>query len=364
MWPRSASFASALSYGYQIAYKCEVLYGGSVIANDLKIASGNVAVDYTAAIRRRGTITVLDPDGTLAPKTAADELSPYGHEIRPYRGMVLPNGTTEVIPLGTLRIATSVDTQGQIQLTCFDRSRSIQRARFESPYTIASGTNYATAIQALIYSRLPSVQFRFTATTSTTPLLVFDQSSDPWAAAQSMAYAIGCDLYFDPMGVCVLEPTANPATAPLVSQYASGSTSLLIKASSSMTDDPGYNGVVVDGEPPGGTPVHSVIYDTDPSSPTFAAGPYGKVPTFMRSTLITTQAQADGAALAELLRNRGGTEQVKATVIPDPCQEAGDLCYVYSPIEGINANYIAESFTVPLDPKATMEITMRKRRSL
>jgi hypothetical protein len=364
MWARSAAFAAALTYGYSLAFKCEVLYGGYVIADDIFIESGNVQVDYTAAIRRRGSINVVDNTGLLTPYNASDKLSPYGHEIRAYRGMRFIDGTTEYIPVGTLRIATTNSSKGLIQISAFDRSRSVSRARFEQTYTIASGTNYATAIHDLIDSRLPGLTYRFTTTGSTTPLIVFDQSSDPWASAQTMANAIGCDLYFDPLGVCVLELTSNPATAPVVSTYASGPTSMLLQATASMTDDPGYNGVVVDGEPPNGTPVHSVVYDNDPTSPTYYLGPYGKVPTFMRSTFITNQAQADGAGVAELLRNRGGTEQLKLKVLTDPCQEAGDLCYVNSPIERVDANYIAESFTIPFDASTSTDMTMRKRRSL
>lgn len=364
MYPRSAAFAAALRTGYTLAFYCEVLYGGQVITGSLKIAGGNVQVDYTAANRRRGVINVIDPDKTLTPVNASDVLSPYGHELRPYRGMSLGGGVFEYVPVATLRIASTVSSNGQIQVTGFDRSRSVSRARFESPYVIVSGTNYGDAIASLISSRLPSVQFRFAYVAATTPLIVFDQMADPWTSAQKLADAVGCDLYFDPMGVCVLEPTANPVSAAIVSDYSEGANSLLLDASSSMTDDPGYNGVVVDSEPPGGTAIHSVTYDTDPTSPTYYLGPYGTVPTFQRTTFITSQAQADNAGAAELLRNRGGTEQVKITVLPDPCQEAGDLVYVKSSLERIDNNYIAESFTVPFDAKSVMPMTTRKRRSL
>jgi hypothetical protein len=53
----------------------------------LPATDGTVSVDRTAAVRRTCDITCVDPLGTLVPKGQDSPLTPYGTEIRPYRGV-------------------------------------------------------------------------------------------------------------------------------------------------------------------------------------------------------------------------------------------------------------------------------------
>jgi len=367
MYVRSPAFDTAVRNSHTVINRADVLLNGVVVASGLPVTAGSVNVDSTAATRRRGQITVVDATGALIPLLSSSTLSPYGRELRLWRGIQYPDGTTEMLPVGTLRIGSSeaADNSGQvINVLAYDRARTIARARFETPYQIQAGTNYGTAIQTLLSTQMSGLTFNFVTVTNTTPLLVFDQQVDPWASAQSMATSIGCDLFFDPLGVCVLRLTPNPATANIDWDYSGGSNSMLMPPVDwTMTDDPGYNGIVVDGEPPGLPPVHSVVYDTNPQSPTYSLGTYGKVPYFLRSQFVTTQAQADAAAASLLIQERGGTEQAKFSAIPHPAHEGGDIVKVADAALGISDNFVIESFTMPLTAEGTATFTCKKRRT-
>lgn len=369
MWPVSAAFLAEMAHGSQdVVTRADVLYGGVVKASGLIVTGGNVNVDVTASpSRRRCTATVVDPTGALIPNDASDVLSPYGYELRLWRGyLVASTGVTELAPLCTCRLSEAkVEDSGAptIGLSGFDRARSVNRYRFEVPYVVPAGTNYITAIQDLISSRLPGVTFSAPTTPMTTPLLVFDQMADPWKAASDMAASIGCEVFFDAMGVCVIRTVPNPATDPVTYTYSEGGNAVLLSVTNTLTDDPGYNGAVVDGQPAGLPPVHSVTYDMDATSPTNSLTAYGKVPEFFKSQYIVTQAQADEAAAAMLRRNKGGTEQVSFTAIPNPAHEGGDLVSVVRAGIGVNSICLLESFAIPLAASASMTATTRKRRT-
>lgn len=336
---------------------------------NLPIVSGKVDVDGTAAIRRRANLVVVDPNGTLTPTGSTSPLSPYGREVRIKRGIRFADGSTELITLGTFRIASATPTNSgtsrKIDVSAFDRARSVARARFETPYTVDAGLNYALAIEVLLKNRLPGITVsNLTATTRTTGLTVFAQGADPWESARSMATDIGAVLYFNPDGVAVLTNQPNPANLSVSWDYSRGVKATVIGVDNSFSDDPGFNGVVVDGEPPDAEPVHVAVYDLDQTSPTYALGAYGKVPYFFRSQFITTVQQATAAATALLLTNRGGTELVKFTGIPHPALEVGDVVLVADPGAGVfPANYVLDSFTIPLD-LSIMTASTRKRRTI
>lgn len=368
MYATSTAFINELSKGSQrIVVRADVLSGGAVVATGLRVISGSVEVDATATTRRRFSCTVVDPTGVLVPSDGNDVLSPYGYEVRLWRGFNYLDGTAdELVPLGTFRIASAkVSDQGavKIDLTGFDRSRAVQRAHFEQPYSIAANTNYITAIQDLITNRIGAVMFSSITTAAVTPVLLFDQASDPWAAVTQMADSIGCEVFFDPTGVCVIRTQPNLSTSASVYTYVEGANSTLFSVENNLNDEPGYNGVVVDGEPPQGTPVHSVVYDADPASPTYYLGKYGKVPRFYKSQFITSQVQADDAAAAMLRRGKGGTEQLGFSAIPNPALEGGDVVSVVRASIGVNDLYLLQSFSIPLDVADSMSVTTQKRRT-
>lgn len=367
--PSLSDLVSALTNGHVAVSKADLYYGGSLIQRHLPISAGSVSVDSTRATKRTFSATVVDDTGSLIPKSSGDPLAPYGAELHVFRGALL-DWSPYYWPVGFFRLATvDVVDDGSgptIQVTGYDRSRAISLSRFTVAYTIAAGTDVLSAIADILslssvgMSVWMDVQTRTTGTVGA--VRVIDAESDPWATIQSLATDIGCEAYFDTVGNCVVRDQPNPGSGSVVDTYEYGELSKFTKLTNSLTDDPGYNGVVVSGEA-AGLPVYtSEMFDSDPSSPTYYLGPYGKRPYFYRSQYIYTQAQADSAAQGLYLSNTGITEQAKFEAIPNPTLDGGDIVEVTYDDLGVNDRFVIESLEMPLGPEDAMSVVCRKRR--
>lgn len=357
-----ASLQTATSQSHTSVVTADIYTAGVAVSLNLPVVSGSVTIDGRAALRRRCTVTVLDVDGTYAPSTPSSRLAPYGNELVLKRGV-----TGDMASLGVFRIATAkVNDTGPvtIELAGFDRAGTVQAARFETPYTVAAGTNYATAIQALITSRYSGLTFSFATTSRLTPLLVFEEGSDPWEAAQKMAASIGMEVFFDAVGTCVLRPEPDPnAVGVAVTTYTEGTAGVVVEVTNDLDADPGYNKFIVSGEPvDGSAPVRAEALDNNPASPTYFYGAYGRRPRFFRSQFITTTAQAQETANALLLRELGGSEQVSFSAVPNPAHDAGDIVRVVRARIGVDTVAVIDSLTMPLEPAGLMRVATRKQR--
>ena len=99
--------------------------------------------------------------------------------------------------------------------------------------------------------------------------------------------------------------------------------------------------------------------DTDPSSPTYATGPFGRIPRFLRTPLPVSDEQATNMGLALLAKSVGLTRTRQVECVPNPALEAGDRIDIT--VAGDLEHHIADSFTLPLGP-ASMSITTRSAK--
>lgn len=304
---------------------------------------------------------------------ALDPLTPYGNEIRVMRGIGFGGVSETWWPLGVFGITRpSVSDTGEnllVTLSAEDRARTVQRARLRAEYVIAKGTNYATAIRQLIQDGVPFLtDFSFLVTSRTTPALTFEIGDDRWQRAQEMAAALGAELFFDPTGRCVLQDIQASETQPTTWDFLESVN--LLGAVKELTADATYNVVVVSGESqdaedgtPKIPPVRGIAEDTNPDSPTWVGGDFGRVVRFFVSPFITTQAQANQVAAALLERSLNLTERVVFDALPNPAAEAYDVVYVKATRTRINARYLLEAFTIPLNVEDSMTGSLAKRRT-
>jgi hypothetical protein len=362
---------------------------GALLLSDIRVLGGQVTVDRTAAHRRQCSVEVgaFGKDGlaidNIIPKDPTDPLAPYGPILKVWRSILIPDAINgfqgasgqrfrmTVWQQGVFRLSeASVSDDGvpKLKVTGYDHSRTVARNKFTLPYVVAAGQNYGDAIIAMCRDRLPTLEDTGHSVTATTPQIVVDPEQDPWETAQSWASAVGCEVYFNVFGQLVIRPEPDLASDPVVWTYADGSSSTnstLLQVERSMDDEPGYNGVVLTSESNTlSTPIRSEVWDDNPSSPTYANGPYGRVPKFVSSPLVTTQAQGDAAARAELLRSSGGTSTLTLATIPNPAQEAGDVVRVLRPASRTDLTAVLDGFTMPLDLQSPMTVRTRERRSI
>lgn len=252
-----------------------------------------------------------------------------------------------------------------LEISGVDLSRVISRNSWDDIYIIPAGTNYATAIRDMIANRLPGTTFNFATTEHTTPKLIFgtQQGSDPWQDAQDLAAAIGYELFFDAAGVCTLRQIPDPAAADPVWEFTDESNPTITALTRTLSDVTTFNKVIVQGESTGNTaPITATAIDTDESSPTYYLGPYGTVPVYFTSPMITTQQQAQQAADALLLAVKGASESVELSVVPNPALEPGDVVTVTVGDAKIQGTFLINQTTIPLSAASAMTATCYRQQ--
>lgn len=375
MQPVSAAFLTEIKKSHTISAYVDVVTSDNRTFR-LDAIDGDVTIDRTADIRRSCTVSCVDPDGSLTPTSAQSILTPHGTLLKLYRGVKYTSGplagSEEVVPLGVFwlskaEVRDQVGGSPSIALDGYDFSRNISRAKFIDPYVIAAGTNVVKAVKDIINLTFPDVAFdSFDSSLTLNSPQTFDANSDPWQACQSLAASAGCEVFFTATGGVKIAPPVDIDHLPApVFTYAEGEDCTMLDLDVVFTDDPGYNGVVLTGESAGDDtpPVRSVVWDDQPSSPTYYLGPYGKVPTFIQDQTVTTQEQADTAAAAQLNLLLGFSSQLGVTACVNPALDANDVVQVTRARSGVNAKYAVDSVKIPMGASGTSGLSLRQKRT-
>lgn len=384
MRQRSEAFDAAIRGSHTVVVEAELFCRGESV-NTVRVLGGDWTDDRTATIRRNCRLALPASADLIPAAEWADDngLWPVGNELQLRSGVRYSDGTTELLDLGRYRISkpTLSDDGRELNLSVegFDRSRTVSRARFTVPYSIANGQDYATEIKRLLMSRMPTLHeedFQFMATNGSdggpvfkTPALLFTNQDDPWLKAVEMAQSFGAELFFDGVGSPVLRLERDVVSTPTDWEYEEGEGSNLLKLDRVLDDEGSYNGVIVTGSSTDlPVPLHAEFWDTSPSSPTYydpavpEASSYGAVPYFMDSQYILTQEQADLAARNNFFRVCGITEAVSFGAIAHPAHESGDVVLVRRDRANVNNVYAMDSIRGGLGYTGTMSVTTKARR--
>lgn len=361
MRTHSTRWSTAIRQAHTVAVVVDVLYGRATILSGLAVLTGSVTIDRTASQLARCALTFAEPAHV---GSVTGPLSPFGYEVAIRRGIRYLDGTTETMALGVFPIQTSnVDgvTLGTA-IAGVDRSQLVADARLEGDYQIAAGTNYAAAITALIQAGVDGLTYSFTSTTFTTPLLTFPAQSDRWDSARQMATAIGCDLYFDGDGVCVLRPTTILAGAPTPAwTLREGVDGVMVSLQRNQDRGPAYNRVIAFGSNASlGIVPRGVWTDIAPSSPTqYNPSRFGRKPQFYASPFLSTNLQAEAAAASIGANIKGVAASVNFGAVPDPALEPGDVILVERESLGLHELHVLDTLQIGLTADGSMTGTSR-----
>lgn len=344
-------------------------------------------------------------DAGVVPDSSLSALAPYGNEVRLWRGLKverevadnyadlgadytdyadlgdsfdsygsLGQGHTvdlvdDLIPLGVFlitRVDVNVNDGGTtVSIAGSDRSLRVSRARWTEPYT-ASG-NVATAIQALLEDRWADVICEFTSTDRTVSraVLGLETSNDPWADAVNIATAAGMDLYFDGDGIARLEPVRDYDGVTPDAVYLENSEAMVLTLTRRLSNEQTYNGVIAVGEGSESSVTYrGEAWDEDLDSPTYRYGPFGEVPMFYSSSLLTSDDLARQTAEAMLARKRGTTEAVEWTQVVDPSLDVGDVIQVRNADAKVDRVMVLDRLQIPLTVTEPLTAVARTIRSL
>ncbi|OPZ43730.1 MAG: hypothetical protein BWY94_01821 [Actinobacteria bacterium ADurb.BinA094] len=351
MYPVSDAFRAAVVADSQRALvRVAVELDGSELGV-LPTASGSVDSDGTrdGALRSLSLTVSPHPD-------VFDWLATAGAEIVVERGLALPDGSEELVPLGVFVLDADLEEaeDGTISASAGDRSRRISRARWADPYVVAAGTPVGEAVADLLRACWPDCPMGSTLaaadkTTGARLAYLGGAESDPWKDARAVAASAGLDLYFDGEGAAQVRDTPDPESDPACWTYFAGQAGVVLGQTRRAVLTQQYNGVIVTAEGSGvGTPKRGQAWDEDPNSPTYAYGPMGRVPYFYSSPLLTTQAEVDSAAETILARVRRPIEQTSFTLLPNPAHEAFDVVE-FVDAAGVARRYMLDVVSLPLD---------------
>jgi len=348
MWETTTAFKEALESNSRIwSTRIEVLFGNDVVTSLDTMVSGHITMD-NQSVRRECNFTIVDADGVFTPASANDLLSPKGTEIRLYRGLMV-NYQYEYVPMGVFGVdkpeVRSHSEGTVIEIKGFDRVDALRYRRFEDPWVVAKDTLTHAAVAAIFTDRMPGIPMRVTPTAYTTPELVFDRLSDPWDAIRKLAENAGLICYFDQLGSFVIEPKTDVLTGWT---YRPGVTSMLMTSARNFTARDSYSGVIARSEHPDEAPVRVEIWDTDPTSPTYSDGPFGRRPYGYFTEGIRTVPQLTDIAQIIYDREVKIKQGCEITVSGHPGHDIDDVIEIVDPRSRTSGLWRVISATIPL----------------
>lgn len=297
------------------------------VVRQLEPVGGSLTQDARRNARWDGRLQFAGSD--LLPHQPGDILTPFGTRVFAEIGLELLDGSVSTVPYGTYEIASAKTSESPdartTDVVLIDSSNRVDRYRFETPLTVAAGTDLATMINTVVTNRIgvnPSVT-PIGRTLGTARTFGLDSSTAPWAELLDVLSSFGLTAWYDRTGAIMI--------GTLVPDASSAYPLDAMTSRSVDYDTQPPNVIVARGEPNDGTPpVQAVAIDSDPSSPTYAGtgpgtSPYGRKTEFFSSPLITTVAQAQQAADTILAQNIGAGATYQLTRPFDPTVTAGDV---------------------------------------
>lgn len=317
--------------------------------SDLTLHDGSITAASTSQVRwtARGLVVSGAEFGRRG-------LSPYGSRIRVFMRMHYDRSTFESVPLGVYRVE-EVSQQGlrpgRASIDGLSLEAQVQDERFHTPRSLDVGPGQFWAT-TLIKEVLPEIGISWRLGSSLVPQLV--EERDRWGLIDgrsrdpSIAKSLGGRVFCDSRGSFVAAPVPTLADDP-VWTLAAGPGGALVEPQQTLSRDGVYNQVVASGasesgEPPVGPAVAS---DNDPVSPTFYKGPFGAVPMFYTSKMLTTFQQCQAAALSLLAPRLGLKQKVSVATLLNYAIEPDDVITVTMP-DGHTENHIIDSVSYPL----------------
>lgn len=366
MKPISAEFENAVRGSHQMVARARVCTEFQTGTNpegvEIPILSGDVQLDASASIR--GTLDMTTTGEW--PSNPSALLAPYGNEIFVERGIVLSNGEAEFVPLGYFRIYSPEQSEaphGSIRISAKDRMSGIVDARLFAPRQFPAGMTLGNIFEDLVREVYPDVVIEWDDDTNRVRLSRSQVAEeDRYEFLNDLVTSHGKVMYFDHRGVLVVKSPPNHRDPVFTVNH--GRDGVLVSVSRQLTREGVYNAVVAMGEAADtGEPVRAVVVDSNPLSPTFFYGKFGKVPRFYSSPFITTEAQAVTAATSILSKTLGLPYNVDFTAVPNPALEPLDPVKITFP-RGRAELHIIERITIPLDAGGVLQADCRQGTSI
>lgn len=364
MLTTTALYRQALPYPHRRETRVQVFHGSTLVADSdtdpaLLPVDGEVTASVTSRVTRSLSLTV---DPSLYPTSPASLLSPEQAVLKVFAGIGYPNGSREIFPVFTGRIQDVRRAgNGNVVVQADDLARDVIEFEFENPQPSLTGALVTAQIRALITQALPAATFGTDdANVATTPAVVWDQ--DRGRALDDLAFAAGGRWFALGDGSFVTRRYPYQQTVPVVT-IADQSGGTNVSAERFVTRDGVANSVTVSSERMDGSPpIRATQRDTDPLSPTFFGGSFGRKTRIVKVQTPLTSAEAQAMARAQLAAAIALGSQWTISCVADHALEPGD-CITVS-YRGITETQIIDAITYPLIDDAPQRIRSRSPQAM
>lgn len=347
----------------------------------LGVSSGSLSIDYRRNIRRQVTGLQIAPISPEAETTFItnpnssdflESLATASAEIDVEWGLRFPDRTEEWVTVARLRMeeGNSRVTGAPVSLTSvFDLGCRVADFTLITPYApfTTGGTKltYIEAIQDLVNTAYPAghsptwtIDGSLDSTSKPPDNTAF--TGDRWTAIQALAKAINATVGATASGEWAITSAVTGTTS--VWTVNTGTDGVLVDGENAFSRREQYNAIPVRWESPTGGGGLAYIVDSDPTSPTYYDGPFGRKPRSEETVAtITTSDQATAYATTLLNQYKGLTRSVSLTSIHNPLLEPNDVIDLEQE-DGTFEQHIIDSITLPLDG-GTMTLETRVLRA-
>lgn len=352
--------------------------------DEITINSGSVECTLASQVTRRGSLTCA---ASLMPKKPTDLLAPFGNRLKIFRGIRVGGSVDYMFPVFSGLITKAErKPRGLTAITFVDRAAEVDENDFEAAEETRPGAHLVDEIVRLIREGVPDAEFgEHDAIAVAAAAQVFDDSRAQ--ACDQLADAAGAFWYALADGRFVVRrvpwtyhpnmhagPNQNQdeTVYPVAFYYArrSGGESTgggaeasgtIIDYGESMSRENVYNIVVGEADQPNADePQRAVVRDTDPSSPTYVGGKFGRRVLSAELPSASTPAVVRHGAQTLLRRSRASAEATPVEMVPDPTLELGDLVgFNFDGVFGNELWRVVSDITMPLTTEGSMSVNSR-----
>lgn len=352
-------YRAALSSSHQPYLLVEILDGNrNVLLSGPTYLSGEVTADLNSRVARTCTVTF---DESFYPYEPTGILAPYGNMIRATRGIEFADGSRFAWTVFLGRIQnTSLNNNGTCTVQASDLSADVLEVKFLQPENSQTGFTVPTEVIRLISDAVPLATFgTFDATP--VPVQPLTWQFDRGQALDELAATVGAFWYALADGDFVLRRYAWTVDTPAVVTYSDGDAGQITSSSAVRSRGDVFNSLTVTGERLNGDePVYATVQDTNPTSPTYILGPFGRRHQLMRLQTPATFGAAQGAAQDNLKRLTALVDSWEWDMSPDAALELGDT--VSLNVRGrSDIIQVVSSFRIPLDLSGPMTVQGRSQ---
>ena len=294
---------------------------GATYLGPVTVKSGTVTENASEQIT--GTLDLTVPNvSEWRPSSPTAPLGWYGQQLRVRTGWMDAVGKPLVwFDLGRFRIRRPTASADVLSVQGDSLQQLVLQARFTAPTNFPAQT-YKTRTAALLKSILP-VKFDPALADRSVKKQTYER--ERLEALTDTLTAWPAQLEILPSGVAYISAPWETRPATVLATYADGpGGTLLDVAPTSGEDDQIVNAVLASSEPDDGKKaLTEAAYVKD--GPLAWGGPYGYVPDFYSSPLLTTRAQLQAAAKTRLAKLQRAVQQVEVSMVDDPRLQLGDV---------------------------------------